>query len=332
MGDMRPCKVCDFKRQHSIGVVVTSLEQLKIKGGESLPIGPDAPVKVVLEEDGTIVEDEIYFLCLPSNTKFMLLGPQQMWCPVRRIDGGTSWMNRDSMLLEVDAVDGSISQVEPWWLLAQQLKQNMSSIITMSETDLQTLVDIPCAQLTSALNFPESKVQNLQKTLQGALDHREEVRQAKELLQLYVKAVEKQDSQEAQSGLEGAGDTFAPGAGCIDQVDGMEVDSASGFMTRTLMVLKGKTSPETRLSTEELQVVLTTGAPALEEMLGWDGPRSAALLEACRAEMAARLQRVQALGYLSSLGQPPEAARRPDPEPQQRVEPDPAAGSPDTQG
>ena len=144
-------------------------------GGESLPIGPDAPVKVVLEEDGTIVEDEIYFLCLPSNTKFMLLGPQQMWCPVRRsnppslnlyctvgpvdrssssssslppllcpthavpvaVDGGTSWMNRDSMLLEVDAVDGSISQVEPWWLLAQQLKQNMSSIITMSETDLQ---------------------------------------------------------------------------------------------------------------------------------------------------------------------------------------------------
>ena len=65
------------------------------------------------------------------------------------------------------------------------------------------MVDIPCAQLTSALNFPESKVQNLQKTLQGALDHREEVRQAKELLQLYVKAVEKQDSQEAQSGLEG---------------------------------------------------------------------------------------------------------------------------------
>ncbi|CAL8254445.1 unnamed protein product [Arctogadus glacialis] len=325
MGDMRPCKVCDFKRQHSIGVVVTSLEQLKIKGGESLPIGPGAPVKVVLEEDGTIVDDEIYFLCLPSNTKFMLLGPQQMWCPVRRIDGGTSWMNRDSMLLEVDAVDGSISQVEPWWLLAQQLKQNMSSIITMSETDLQTLVDIPCAQLTSALNFPESKVQNLQKTLQGALDHREEVRQAKELLQLYVKAVEKQDSQEAQPGLEGAGDTLAPGAGGTDQADGMEVDSASGFMTRSLMVLKGKTSPETRLSTEELQVVLTTGAPALEEMLGWDGPRTAALLEACRAEMAARLQRVQALGCL-------EAARRPDPEPQQRVEPDPAAGSPDPQG
>lgn len=44
-------------------------------------------------------------------------------------------------------------------------------------------------------------------------------------------------------------------AGDVDVPDGSEVDSASGFMSRTLMVLKGKTSPETRLSTEDLQVV-----------------------------------------------------------------------------
>lgn len=44
------------------------------------------------------------------------------------------------------------------------------------------------------------------------------------------------------------------GAGDVDMPDGLEVDSASGFMSRTLMVLKGKTSPETRLSTEDLQV------------------------------------------------------------------------------
>lgn len=38
-------------------------------------------------------------------------------------------------------------------------------------------------------------------------------------------------------------------------VETMEVDSGSGFVSRTLMVLKGKTSPETRLSTEDLQVI-----------------------------------------------------------------------------
>ena len=41
----------------------------------------------------------------------------------------------------------------------------------------------------------------------------------------------------------------------MDVPDGTEVDAVSGFITRTLMVLKGKTSPETRLSSEELQVV-----------------------------------------------------------------------------
>lgn len=46
-------------------------------------------------------------------------------------------------------------------------------------------------------------------------------------------------------------------AEAADELDCTEVDSASGFMSRTLMVLKGKTSPETRLSTEDLQVVLS---------------------------------------------------------------------------
>lgn len=43
----------------------------------------------------------------------------------------------------------------------------------------------------------------------------------------------------------------------MDETDGMEVDSGSGFMSRTLMVLKGKTSPETRLSNQELQASST---------------------------------------------------------------------------
>ncbi|KAJ3587154.1 hypothetical protein NHX12_013544, partial [Muraenolepis orangiensis] len=297
MGDLRPCKVCNFKRQHSYGLVVHSLQQLKIKGSESLGLGAEAPVSVVLEQDGTIVEDEIYFLCLPSNTKFMLLGDKETWRPVRRIEGGTAWMTRDSMLIEVDSVDGSISEVERWWLLAQQLKQDLASIITMSEVDLQTLVDIPCTQLASALDFKESKTQNLQETLQRVLDRKEEERQSKELLQLYLKAVEKEDSQEAQASRQGAGDT--------DQCDRVEVDSASGFMTRTLMVLKGKTSPETRLSTEELQAVVTKGAPAMEQVLGWNGQRTAALLQACQSELSGRLQQVQAMRSLSSLGRQP---------------------------
>lgn len=62
----------------------------------------------------------------------------------------------------------------------------------------QTLVDVPCLELASALGFPERKALNLQDTLQRVLDRREEERQSKELLQLYLKAVEREDSQEAE--------------------------------------------------------------------------------------------------------------------------------------
>ncbi|KAM3872396.1 DNA fragmentation factor subunit alpha [Diretmus argenteus] len=296
MTEQKLCKVCNFTRQTSHGLVVPSLAQLKIKGCEFLSFSPDAPVSVVLEDDGTIVEDEAYFLCLPSNTKFMLLQEKETWSPTRRIDGGTAWMTRESMLLDTDAVDCSIG-TEPWWILAQQLKQDLASIILMSEADLQTLVDIPCPKLAAALDFEEKKVEDLQKTLQSVLDRREEERQSKELLQLYLKAVEREQSQEVEPSQEGA-------AGDMDVLDGTEVDSASGFMTRTLMVLKGKTSPETRLSTEELQMVVTRGAAAMEQVLGWDGERTLGLTQACEAELTRRVQQVQAVHSLSSHTQP----------------------------
>ncbi|KAF3860300.1 hypothetical protein F7725_000555 [Dissostichus mawsoni] len=207
----------------------------------SLWVSPAGPVSVVLEDDGTIVEDQAYFLCLPLNTKFMLLHERETWSPVRRMDGGTAWMARDSLVLDADTVDAS-SAIAPWWSLAQQLKQDLSSIILMSEAELQTLVDAPCPELASALGFKEKKAEDLQQTLQGVLDRREEERQSKELLQLYLKAAEKEEGQQ---------------------------EVKPGQPGRTLMVLKGKTSPETRLSTEDLQ--------------------------ACEAELTGRLQQVQAV-------------------------------------
>ncbi|MEQ2203848.1 hypothetical protein XENOCAPTIV_004495 [Xenoophorus captivus] len=194
MTDGRPCKVCNFTRQKSYGVVVPSLDELKKKGCEFLGVNHTDPVSVVLEDDGTIVEDQAYFLCLPFNTKFMLLHDKETWVPARKIDGGTAWMARESVLLEADAVDSSILAA-PWWNLALQLKQDLASIILMSEGDLQSLVDAPCSELASALGFQEKKTVELQETLQRVLDRREEERQSKELLQLYLKAVEKEDSQ-----------------------------------------------------------------------------------------------------------------------------------------
>lgn len=38
-----------------------------------------APVSLVLAEDGTIVDDDDYFLCLPPNTKFVALVGDEKW-------------------------------------------------------------------------------------------------------------------------------------------------------------------------------------------------------------------------------------------------------------
>ncbi|KAK5615318.1 hypothetical protein CRENBAI_003016 [Crenichthys baileyi] len=297
MTDGRPCKVCNFTRQKSYGVVVPSLDELKKKGCEFLGVNQTDPVSVVLEGDGTIVEDQAYFLCLPFNTKFMLLHDKETWVPARKIDGGTAWMARESVLLDADAVDSSILAA-PWWNLALQLKQDLASIILMSEGDLQSLVDAPCSELASALGFQEKKTEELQETLQRVLDRREEERQSKELLQLYLKAVEKEDRQQ-----EDASTPSQHGAGGVDLPDGMEVDSASGFMSRTLMVLKGKTSPETRLSTEDLQVVVSRGLEAMQQVLGWDIARTTTLLQACEAELSTRLKQIRAMQSISSTQQ-----------------------------
>lgn len=57
-------------------------------GGEFLGFTSSDAVTVVLEDDGTIVNDEAYFLCLPTNTKFMLLHEKERWSPVRRSKQG----------------------------------------------------------------------------------------------------------------------------------------------------------------------------------------------------------------------------------------------------
>lgn len=306
MADRKACKVCNFSRQKSYGLVVPSLDELKQKGCEFLGYDPGDPVTLVLENDGTIVEDESYFLCLPTNTKFMLLQEKEAWSPVRTFEGGTVWMARDSMMLEADAVDAS-STAAPFWYLAQQLKQDLASIILMSEADLQSLVDAPCPELASALGFPEKKAADLQETLQRVLDRREEERQSRELLQLYIQAVEKEEKKQEALSQPALG-----GAAGVDMLGRSEVDSAFGFMPRTLMVLKGKTSPETRLSIEDLQTVVTRGAEAMERVLGWDKTRTSALLQACEAELETRLRQVQAVQSIRSRRTgPPDSSQQP---------------------
>ncbi|XP_016377907.1 DNA fragmentation factor subunit alpha-like [Sinocyclocheilus rhinocerous] len=291
MAELKACKVCNISREKHYGLAVTSLDQLKIKGGEALGFSPSASVSVVLEVDGTIVVDEAYFMCLPANTKFMLLHADEIWMHSHQVDGGTAQPCRKSTDLEVDGKD-TVDGFESWRSLAEQLRQDLASIILLSEADLQSLIDVPCSDLAAALDFSQQKTQVLQDTLQRMLDRREEERQSKELLRLYLKAMERESTWDPQED-----------SARLDETDGVQVEAAAGFRSTTIMLLKDKKYPETRLSNEELQMVAGHGVEVMMEVLGWDCERTSALVQACESELSKRLQRVQALQSLSAQNQ-----------------------------
>ena len=51
------------------------------QGRDKLCVGVVEPVRVVLETDGTQVEDGEYFQTLPENTIFIVLRPGEIWAP-----------------------------------------------------------------------------------------------------------------------------------------------------------------------------------------------------------------------------------------------------------
>ncbi|XP_052737665.1 uncharacterized protein LOC112052738 isoform X2 [Bicyclus anynana] len=77
----RPFKIWDSSRNVRKGLVVTSFEELIHRGKEKLSVAAGEPVRLVLESDGTQVEDGDYWRTLPPNTVLLLLRPGERWYP-----------------------------------------------------------------------------------------------------------------------------------------------------------------------------------------------------------------------------------------------------------
>lgn len=77
----RPFKLWDGRRSVRKGLVVGSLEELVQRGRDKLGVSVGEPVRLVLESDGTQVEDAEYFRTLPANTVLLLLRPGERWLP-----------------------------------------------------------------------------------------------------------------------------------------------------------------------------------------------------------------------------------------------------------
>ncbi|XP_055966965.1 DNA fragmentation factor subunit alpha [Sorex fumeus] len=316
-GELRPLKPCLLLRNHSReqhGVAASCLEELKSKACDILAIDKSlAPVSLVLAEDGTIVDDDDYFLCLPSNTKFVALVGDEKWT-YSNSDGGTAWISQESF--DADETDSGVGA--KWKSVARQLKDDLSSIILLSEEDLQVLIDAPCSDLAQELSQSCASARGLQEALQQALDQREEARQSRQLLELYLQALQRE------------GCVLDPpseprGAEEVDTVDvGARPESRPGSALpgQLLTTLREKAAPELSLSSQDLELVTKEDPRVLATALRWAVEETEAVQQACARELDERLQQLQTLHALRSVsarrdpppGQPQDPKRaRPDP-------------------
>ncbi|KAK0174478.1 hypothetical protein PV327_010242 [Microctonus hyperodae] len=77
----RPFKIWDSWRNVRKGLVVSNFEELVHRGKEKLGVPQNESVSLVLESDGTQVEDGEYFKTLSNNTILLLLRHGERWCP-----------------------------------------------------------------------------------------------------------------------------------------------------------------------------------------------------------------------------------------------------------
>ncbi|XP_069097302.1 DNA fragmentation factor subunit alpha-like isoform X2 [Pleurodeles waltl] len=284
------------------GVAAANLRELQRKVLELLPLSQ--PITLVLEEDGTIVDDEDYFLCLPSNTEFVALSGNQTWTPMS--PGGGEFVSYPAHVSSASVDELDSPNMPRWKQLAAQLKCDLSQIILLSEEDLQLLTDVPCQDLALEMGDSPSKVRGLQDTLQRLLDRREDERRSKQLLQLYLEALKG----------EGSGKPMEMGSSTGQATDEVDISFSVGrshnihLSCQILSLIKEKSSPEISLSNLQLETVCKKDTDTLALELGWDKPKVRTLQEACQEELSRRLKQVHTLCSLSSLSK----GRKPQPE------------------
>jgi len=177
----------DRKRLMKKGLMASSMAELLERGAAKLGYPEDKSLQLVLEEDGTEVEDEDYFSTLPPNTLIMILYSEDHWSPL-----GAS-----------DAVDSC--SLSPLGALLHRLEGEPGSIALLAEQELELLaeMDVATLQSTGFSRYSQDFLQQLQSAAERHILEKQEIRDTLGLLRVYHSSV---------TGGTGAGDnrTSAP--------------------------------------------------------------------------------------------------------------------------
>ncbi|XP_026288160.1 uncharacterized protein LOC113213347 isoform X1 [Frankliniella occidentalis] len=164
-----PFKIVDYTREKKFGIVAGSLEELVSKACEKLEVNQNAVVKIVLDIDGTEVDDEEYFETLESNTVLMLLIDSQRWLMHGKPRG----------CIILDETDGRCGQARQ---LVERLHSDMSYITMLGGKELEMLTDMDPESLS---DIDRTFVEQLQQASGRFLAERREAQDALHMLKLY---------------------------------------------------------------------------------------------------------------------------------------------------
>ncbi|EEC06808.1 conserved hypothetical protein [Ixodes scapularis] len=186
----KPHKVWSCDRQTRKCVVASCLDELRTKGAAKLGYSNPFDLKIVLEIDGTEVEDENYFQRAERDTVFLMLQPSEKWLPpgVEALRAGHDETDGDVGTLPVL----NRKCLDPLSLL-RHLEKDASSVVHFTEEQLELVSEVPKESLDPRM-FNLSFVETVRDTCGRLLVERREAQEAIDLIKILARS-----SQEAFS-------------------------------------------------------------------------------------------------------------------------------------
>ncbi|BES93858.1 CIDE-N domain [Nesidiocoris tenuis] len=169
--DMIPYKIVDVTREKRFGIVANSLESLTNRAVNKLGI-VDESIKVVLEQDGTEVDEEDYFNTLEKNTSLMILTHDQNWAPP-----GKRKVQQEGCCDETDGGRGIQG-------LLHRLQSDIGQVSLLGGCELELLSDMDPDSLTDIVQ-DRVFLDQLKEASGRFLSDKRQAQEAMDLLKLY---------------------------------------------------------------------------------------------------------------------------------------------------
>ncbi|KAF6204583.1 hypothetical protein GE061_018743 [Apolygus lucorum] len=167
---MMPYKIVDVTREKRFGIVANSLESLTSRAIGKLGIA--GSVKVVLEQDGTEVDEEDYFNTLEKNTSLMILSGEENWAPP-----GKRKVHQEGCGDETDGGHGIQG-------LLQRLQSDIGQVSLLGGCELELLSDMDPDSLTDIVQ-DRVFLDQLKEASGRFLSDKRQAQEAMDLLKLY---------------------------------------------------------------------------------------------------------------------------------------------------